>query len=188
MLLKRCSCRSISGRESRRPDAIIKDQAVVSLIDRLDYDFSGYKFGKEDEVAIILRNRQFDRFTQDFLKRFPNSVVVHLGCGLDSRFERVDNGVVEWYDLDLPEVIELRRKLLGGERPRYHLLPCSMLDEEWQDKLKRVFVSTCLIPGGRCLHVFSRKPDQTACSQPVLAIPRRRADLRRLFTIGGLGK
>jgi len=61
----------------------------------------------------LLRNREFDRYAQDFLRCHPEAVVVHIGCGLDSRFERVDNGQVEWYDLDLPHVIELRRKLIG---------------------------------------------------------------------------
>jgi O-methyltransferase involved in polyketide biosynthesis len=126
---------SIRARESRRPDAIVKDQAVEDLINSLDYDFSGFKFDKEDEVGIILRVRQFDYYTREFLVRNPNAVVVHLGCGLDSRFERVDNGLVEWYDLDLPEVIDLRRQLLGGERPRYHQLSGSMFDNTWQAEL-----------------------------------------------------
>jgi O-methyltransferase involved in polyketide biosynthesis len=59
--------------------------------------------------------------------------VVHLGCGLDSRFERVDNGRVEWYDLDLPEVIELRRNLIGSEKERYDLLGISALEPAWMD-------------------------------------------------------
>ena len=125
----------IRARESQRPDAILKDQAVEDLIKGLDYDFSRFKFDKEDEVGIILRVRQFDRYARDFLTRHPNALVVHLGCGLDSRFERVDNGLVEWYDLDLPAVVDLRRQLLGGERPRYHLLGCSMFDQPWLDEL-----------------------------------------------------
>jgi O-methyltransferase involved in polyketide biosynthesis len=125
----------IRARESQRPDAIVKDQTVVDLISRLDYDFSSFKFDKEDEVAIILRVRQFDRYARDFLTRHPNAVVAHLGCGLDSRFERVDNGLLEWYDLDLPEVIDLRRQLLGGERPRYHQLGCSLFEQPWLDHL-----------------------------------------------------
>ena len=66
-----------------------------------------------NKVVPLLRNREFDRYAQDFLRCHPEAVVVHIGCGLDSRFERVDNGQVEWYDLDLPHVIELRRKLIG---------------------------------------------------------------------------
>ena len=63
--------------------------------------------------------------------------MVHIGWGFDSRFERVAerNGRIEWYDLDLPEVIELRRKLFGDERKRHHLLGCSVLEEAWMDAL-----------------------------------------------------
>lgn len=43
----------------------------------------------------------------------------------------MDNGSVEWFDLDLPEVIELRKKLLGSEKGRYHLLPFSAFDSQW---------------------------------------------------------
>lgn len=77
---------------------------------------------EEDRVGIVLRTREFDRYARDFLTRHPVAVVVHIGCGLDCRFERVDNGTVAWYDLDLPEVIALRRKLIGDEGARYHLL------------------------------------------------------------------
>ena len=120
--------------ESQRPDALLKDETAVALVQQLDYDFSRIKqdrIADETQVAILLRNREFDRYTRDFLARYPQAVVVHIGCGLDARFERVDNGQVEWYDLDLPGVIGLRRKLLGGEKERYHLLACSVLDNEW---------------------------------------------------------
>jgi O-methyltransferase involved in polyketide biosynthesis len=93
------------------------------------------KMDEEDKVAIILRNREFDRCARDFLARHPEAVVVHIGCGLDSRFERVDNGLVEWYDLDLPEVIELRRRFIGGEGARYHFLACSVFDSAWLDTM-----------------------------------------------------
>jgi O-methyltransferase involved in polyketide biosynthesis len=62
--------------------------------------------------------------------------VVHIGCGLDSRFEHVDNGRVEWYDLDLPDVIGLRRKFIGDEGERYHLLGCSVLEDAWLEAVK----------------------------------------------------
>jgi O-methyltransferase involved in polyketide biosynthesis len=62
-----------------------------------------------------------DRYAQDLLRRHTDAVVVHIGCGLDSRFERVDNGHVEWYDLDMPEIIELRRKRISVEGERYHI-------------------------------------------------------------------
>jgi O-methyltransferase involved in polyketide biosynthesis len=75
--------------------------------------------------------REFDRHVREFLTRKPDGVVFHIGCGLDTRFERVDNGRVEWFDLDLPEVIELRRSLIGGEIEHYHLLSGSILEDTW---------------------------------------------------------
>ena len=64
--------------------------------------------------------------------------LVRIGCGLDARFERVAerNGQVEWYDLDLPDVIELRRKFISDEGERYHLLTCSVLEDAWLDNVK----------------------------------------------------
>jgi methyltransferase (TIGR00027 family) len=124
----------IRAAESQRPDGLIKDEKAVALVRWMDQNFLRNKLAKIDEetqVAIVLRDREFDRLAQDFLARHPEAVVVHIGCGLDARFERVDNGRVEWYDLDLPEAIELRRKLIGGEGARYHLLACSVLDNAW---------------------------------------------------------
>jgi O-methyltransferase involved in polyketide biosynthesis len=126
--------------ESQRPDALLKDEKAVALIKKINadglYDFSRIKslhLSEANKLVIILRNREFDRYARDFLARHPDAVVVHIGCGLDTRFERVDNGQIEWYDLDLPHVIELRRKLVGGEGERYHLLGYSVLDNAWLD-------------------------------------------------------
>ena len=65
------------------------------------------------------------------MRRHSDAVVLHIGCGFDTRFERVDNGQVEWYDLDFPDVIALRRKFIGDEGERYHLLGYSALDNAW---------------------------------------------------------
>jgi O-methyltransferase involved in polyketide biosynthesis len=125
--------------ESQRPDALIKDEKAVELVNKMNYDFSRIKLlhlSEANKAAIILRNREFDRRARDFLARHRDAVVVHIGCGLDSRFERVDNGQVEWYDLDFPDVIELRKNLLGGEKERYHLLACLVLDDIWLEAVR----------------------------------------------------
>lgn len=129
----------IRALESRRPDALIKDEKAVALVQRMDYDFSSrfakLRIDESDKLAIILRNREFDRYAREFMADNPEGVVVHIGCGLDARFERVDNGTVEWYDLDLPEVIDLRRRLVGDEGRRYHFLAYSAFDRAWVDLL-----------------------------------------------------
>jgi len=123
----------IRAKETQRPDAILKDEKAVAMVKQINYDFSRIKLAGHDELGIILRVREFDRFVRNFLESHPESTVVHIGCGLDTRFERVDNGRVEWYDLDLPDVIELRRKFIRVESERYHILGCSVFDFEWME-------------------------------------------------------
>lgn len=125
--------------ESQRPDALLRDGKAVALVTQRAADFAWIKkiqMDQDDQIALILRNREFDRHARDFLARNPESVVVHIGCGFDSRFDRVDNGLVEWYDLDLPEVIALRRKFIGGEGTRYHHIPGSVFDSAWVDTVR----------------------------------------------------
>lgn len=127
----------IRAMESQRPDALIKDEKAVALVRQMDYDFSQMlaRIDEGTRVALVLRSREFDRHARDFLARNPEAVVVHIGCGLDARFERVveRNGDVELYDLDVPQVVELRRKYISGEGARYHLLAGSVLDRAWLD-------------------------------------------------------
>lgn len=123
----------LRAKETQRPDAMLKDEKAVLMVEQISYDFSRIKLMKHDEAALILRIREFDRFSRDFLAAHPDSTVVHIGCGLDTRFERVDNGRVEWYDLDLPDVIDLRRGLLHEEGGRHHLLSGSVFDLAWME-------------------------------------------------------
>lgn len=128
----------IRARESQRADALLKDDKAVALIAKLNPDASWItkmRVDEGDQVGLVLRNREFDRYARAFLARYPEAVVVHIGCGLDARFERVDNGTVDWYDLDLPEVIELRRQLIGSEGTRYHLLSGSVFDSAWLNRV-----------------------------------------------------
>lgn len=130
----------VRAMESGRPDAIIHDERSIEILNRLDYDFTRFEhihMDEDDRVSLILRNREFDRCVRDFLRDEPDGLVVHLGCGLDTRFDRVDNGKVDWYDLDLPEVIDLRRRLIDEVNPRCHLLAFSAFDPAWFDCLPK---------------------------------------------------
>lgn len=125
--------------ESQRPDAMIKDDVAVALVTQMGLDFSRVRRIRMSELLNVMRMmfaREFDRHARAFLDRHPAAVVVHIGCGLDTRFERVDNGRVEWFDLDLPQVVDLRRWFIGEERERYHLLACSVFEDTWLQAVK----------------------------------------------------
>src|SRR5512137_2792790 len=83
----------IRAMESQRPDALIKDEKAVELVSKMSYDFDRIrqvKMDDDDKVGVILRSREIDHYVQDFLTRHPEAAVVYIGCGFDSRFERVD--------------------------------------------------------------------------------------------------
>jgi O-methyltransferase involved in polyketide biosynthesis len=117
--------------ESQRPDGLIRDEKAVEIVKGIDGDLSHFRLRGHDEVGLIMRMRHFDRKARNFIAHNPDAVVVHFGCGLDTRFERVDDGRVEWFDLDLPDVIELRMKYIGGEGGRYHLFSGSAFEDAW---------------------------------------------------------
>jgi methyltransferase (TIGR00027 family) len=122
--------------ESQRPDAMMKDEKAVALVTQKSFDFTEVRQITMNEALNamrIMQTREMDRYARDFLSRNPEAAVVHIGCGFDSRFERVAerNSRVEWYDLDVPETIELRRRFIGDEKERYHLLGCSVFEDAW---------------------------------------------------------
>jgi O-methyltransferase involved in polyketide biosynthesis len=89
---------------------LLVDQVAVRAIDTMDYDFStiAANINPITRAAWIVRSLHADAALRAFLREHPSATVVNLGCGLDTTFARVDNGTVTWYDLDLPDVIELR--------------------------------------------------------------------------------
>ena len=127
----------IRATESQRPNAMIKDDKAVAMVNRIECDFSKFRMQQHDEVAVIMRMNKFDSHVRNFLKQNPEAVIVHIGCGLDTRFERVDNGWVEWFDLDLPEVMALRQKLIPSESSRYHTLATSVFEDGWLEEVSR---------------------------------------------------
>lgn len=113
------------AQESQRLDALIRDPKAMELVDQLQYDFSRVQELKKEQIFYLLRMREFDRLAKAFLGEHAGGIIVDLGCGLDTRFERIDNGQAWWYGLDLPKVIELRKELLE-ETPRSHFIACSI--------------------------------------------------------------
>ncbi len=71
-----------------------------------------------------------DEEIKAFLAQHPAATIVNVGAGLDTSFERIDNGAVRWYDLDLPDVIQLRRIFIP-ETARSRCIPQSVFDPAW---------------------------------------------------------
>jgi O-methyltransferase involved in polyketide biosynthesis len=134
----------VRAKESQRLDAMIKDDRAVAMVNQIDCDFSKFKMQQHDEVGVIMRMNKFDSHMRNFLVQNPEAVVVHIGCGLDTRFERVDNGRVDWFDLDMPEVMVLRQKLIPVGNSRYHTLATSVFEAGWLEEVSRFSPRPCM--------------------------------------------
>ena len=98
------------AKESRTRGAI-HDAKAEELIDKLDYDFSLADKDAAMHSGVIARTIVLDALTQTYLEKHPGAVVVNIACGLDTRCCRV-SGYSRWYNLDLPETIAVRERLM----------------------------------------------------------------------------
>ncbi len=125
--------------DSRRPDSVLADREADKAVRRMDYDFSTLRMRRRDQKSAAVRSKAYDAWVTRFLDVHPECVVLHLGCGLDTRVYRVDPPpTVGWYDIDLPDVIALRRQLFP-RRAGLHTIGASVTDPVLLDA----------IPGGK---------------------------------------
>jgi O-methyltransferase involved in polyketide biosynthesis len=117
------------ARETQRKHPVLRDSKAVEMVRSIDYDAAKYGQGAGGFVT-VLRTAIIDFWVRSFLAAHPAATVVELGTGLNTRFERVDNGQVHWFDLDLPDTIELRRNFFA-DTGRRRMIAASALDEDW---------------------------------------------------------
>ncbi len=125
------------AKEAERKDAIVRDEKAVAIMDKINYDFGRFKNDRFLQLEIAIRTEVLDLSTKNFIKTFPDAVVVNLGAGLDDRLSRVDNGAIRWFDLDLPDSMNLRRRFFQ-ESDRNFFLDKSMFDYTWIDDVFRL--------------------------------------------------
>jgi methyltransferase (TIGR00027 family) len=138
---------TLSGRamQSQWKNPILRDPWAEEAMRHIDYDISktykgvgSWSMWSEIGCTIIAtRAATFDLLTNRFLADHPDAIVLQVGCGMDSRAFRVDPPAsVQWFDVDYPDVIDLRRQLFP-ERDAYHLIGAPLEDLRWLDELPR---------------------------------------------------
>jgi O-methyltransferase involved in polyketide biosynthesis len=110
---------------------ILGDQYAKQIVERMDYDWSKTTITARTSPSVTTRSAHFDTWARQFLAVNPEAVVLHLGSGLDSRYFRLQPGAgVEWYDVDYPDVAELRERLYPAP-DHYHVVAASVIDSAW---------------------------------------------------------
>lgn len=157
-------CRALES-ESSRP--LINDPMAVELTEKLTpilYDSESRHHqqlasGRVDTqlaAYVAMRAQRFDDFVRDYLRRFPEAVIVNLGCGFDTRFFRINDDRMVLYDLDLPEVIQIKQKLLP-QHPSYHFIAASVTDTDWLKQLPASQKSVLFLAEGLFMYLPASK-------------------------------
>jgi len=122
--------------ETKKINPLLVDKTALEIIEKVDFDFSTItqNISELSQIAWIMRSICVDGVITTMLEKHPKATIVDIGCGLDTTFDRIDNGHLLWYDLDLPDVIELRKRFIQ-ENDRRKTLSTSFLEEKWLNKI-----------------------------------------------------
>jgi hypothetical protein len=121
---------------SRKKNAKFYDAKAIELVGKIDYDFSKAEKDSTMSNGVIARTIVFDELVKDFINKNPDCTVVNIACGLDTRFYRMDNGRIIWFNVDLPETIEVRDAIYH-ESGRVSTIGISATDPAWADKVAK---------------------------------------------------
>lgn len=113
-----------------RKGVILHDPNAERIWEAEGFPLRGKAASKWLAYYMGMRAAVFDSWVREQMKRFPEAIVIHLGCGLDSRAERVERGEHLWYDVDFPAVIHVRRRYYE-ESSTYRMVAADIREEAW---------------------------------------------------------
>ena len=114
---------------------IIQDKKAEEIWSKEGFELKGKSKSKWLAYYMAMRSAIYDEWLEKELNSNPSVIVVHVGCGMDSRIERVSKQNQEWYDIDFPDVIEERCKYYA-ETDTYHMLAADMRTDEWKKHIE----------------------------------------------------
>lgn len=149
---------AIRASETARPNPRIRDEKAKEIIDALGVDVSKYDPFLSHE-GVVARTIMFADALRALIERYPDALCINLGCGFDDKFGQVDNGQVEWFDVDLPDQIAVRRKVYE-DRPRCTMIEGDALDGAWTQRLPKDRSTTIVVMEG-VLEYFTKEQTET---------------------------
>lgn len=123
------------AKETSKENPKIKDEMAVSIVKQLDYDFSEADEDRTMSLGVIARTIVLDKMVEEYLNTHKDTIVINIACGLDTRCYRMKGKYVRWYNLDLPETINIRKQFLKETGPIYQIAKSAM-DESYRDDIQ----------------------------------------------------
>ena len=144
------------AKESRGRGAI-HDAKAEEIVGKLDYDFSLADKDTAMHSGVIARTIVLDRLTKAWLSAHPGAVVVNIACGLDTRCYRM-KGFCHWYNLDLPETMAVREKLLPESGTISQIAMSAM--EDWGSEISEQNVPVLILIEGLTMYLNAKDVQQ----------------------------
>ncbi len=135
----------IRAREGEHPKSLFRDKAAEEVVARLPVEAFNFSMHPFMRAGTAVRIRYFDDLTKEMLEKTERPVIVQLGCGLDTRFSRTDSGKGIHINIDLPEVIAMRREILPQDNERDMDWVGDLLERGWMDRLEREYAGHQLL-------------------------------------------
>ena len=111
------------------------DQKAIDVISKIDYDFTMAEKDKLMQMGVIGRTIVLDSMVSEYIKNHPDCTVINIASGMDTRFNRLDNGRIRWYNVDLENSAEFRLKYLP-DTDRVTTFAYSAMDPNWAGEIK----------------------------------------------------
>ncbi len=148
---------AIRASETARPNPRVRDEKAREIIDALGVDVSKFDPFLSHE-GVVARTIMFAEALRGLIARYPDALCINLGCGFDDKFSQVDNGTIQWFDVDLPDQIAVRRKVYE-DRPRCTMLDGDALDGAWTAELPKGRTNIVVMEG--VLEYFTKEQTST---------------------------
>ncbi len=133
---------------------ILYDQKALEIADKIPDRYMDYSVESEYTLlASAVRSKNIDILVQNFLERNPKGCIINIGAGLETTYFRNNNNLATWFELDLEEVADLRKTILG-ENEKDKILAYSMFDYEWIEKVKQEHEGPYLIISSGVFYYF----------------------------------
>lgn len=124
------------AKETKKANAVIRDEKAVEIVEKLDYDFTLADKDTAMGSGVIARTILLDKMVEDYLKKHPEAIVVNIACGLDTRCYRNEGKYKRWYNIDLPDTINVRARFMEEQGPAIYQFAESAMDEAWAEKIE----------------------------------------------------
>ncbi len=120
------------AKDAEKEDPVLNDTYARDIVAKVDYDFSKIetRYMENHQLVWTVRAYNFEHCVREFLENKNNAVVINIGAGLDTAFRRLDNGSVLWFNIEMPDVAALRKKLIPDSE-REKTIAKSVFDFSW---------------------------------------------------------